>query len=1022
MKPLYLKIDGLSCYREAEEIDFSELDLFVIIGPTGSGKSTILDAIVYALFGEIPRIGSQGVKEMINLARDRAVVSLDFSVGEKSYRISRTMKRRGNSDVRLDEHDGTDYQRSLADRITDAKTEVIRILGMDADTFTKAVLLPQGEFSKFLDESPKERRETLITLLGLDVFEKMMKAANEYKSNAKAEVDSLTTRLGEDYEGISKEVLAVKEKDLEKTTESLEKTQEIQDKYLKSKAQLDRLRIASEKLELAEANKSDLMEKQGRYVGWKNKLRNARDTLVLMPILTQVRDTDVILKESTDAKKQAGLAEKAAVKALKQVEENRKLVKKEFEAIPEAEATVEKMIRLQGVQEQLLEHRERRKEYIVRQKENERDLVKVISKLENCRKQKDENKEVLENNMKLLKSNDYNTTLHNEVNQAFDVSHALATALAQSNELIEEEIGHKKKYEHLINREKMSSKQFEKMKNDHKNKYQALEERKAKLNKLKMLNVARTLRDDLCDGDSCPVCEGVYNTSSVDSISKDIGIEAAEVELETAKREYEIVTKKMNDARDEHTVVSRDKQTATEILEDTIKKKKDTLAAIEHERKKIADLIPSGNIPNDPSELMTWIAKQRSTLEKRQKEQQELQAVIAKSETEIARVVGEENNLVTTSSSLSETKGKIQEQLSNVDKLIAGLSKEIGDVDPSKELESLKKKIADIRRRSDDIDEEFRSADSDLATKRANLDAAKNTYNRARSGFTKASAEWVDHLKGSSFDSPEAVQSAFLPDSAITELEDEIKQYESKLQGAQAKIKDALKDMDGQKYNPEKMKKIEKEMDQNEELAGKLNIEQGRLRSEIKSISEKLQRSDGLRSKLNSEQERLLIFGELGTELKSDRFQAYLLEERFYDLVKGASIRLLELSNGRFAMSYRDDEIYVVDQDHAGEERRCSTLSGGETFMASLALALELSAQVQKMAGSLKLDSLFIDEGFGSLDGDSLSVVSDSIQRLQDTGRMVGVITHIDELKEDFEKQILVKPGKGTVNIELVGV
>ena len=150
-----------------------------------------------------------------------------------------------------------------------------------------------------------------------------------------------------------------------------------------------------------------------------------------------------------------------------------------------------------------------------------------------------------------------------------------------------------------------------------------------------------------------------------------------------------------------------------------------------------------------------------------------------------------------------------------------------------------------------------------------------------------------------------------------------------------------------------------------------------------------------------------------------DQFQAYVLEEAFSELVQGASTRLLSLTGERYSLLFSDDQILVVDNDNAGETRISDTLSGGETFLASLSLALELSAQVQRAAGAVNLDSLFIDEGFGTLDPETLALVAETIQGLQAGGRMVGIITHIPELRDEFGQQILVTKHEGFSTVEV---
>jgi DNA repair protein SbcC/Rad50 len=144
-----------------------------------------------------------------------------------------------------------------------------------------------------------------------------------------------------------------------------------------------------------------------------------------------------------------------------------------------------------------------------------------------------------------------------------------------------------------------------------------------------------------------------------------------------------------------------------------------------------------------------------------------------------------------------------------------------------------------------------------------------------------------------------------------------------------------------------------------------------------------------------------------------------MLEETLAELVRGASQQLGRLTSERFGLCFEEDQIRVVDLDNAGEVRSADTLSGGETFLASLALALELSAQVQRSVGAVSLDCLFIDEGFGSLDPDSIAIVADSIRGLQVGGRMVGIITHLPDFIEQFDQRVFVEKSAGVSSLRV---
>jgi DNA repair protein SbcC/Rad50 len=185
---------------------------------------------------------------------------------------------------------------------------------------------------------------------------------------------------------------------------------------------------------------------------------------------------------------------------------------------------------------------------------------------------------------------------------------------------------------------------------------------------------------------------------------------------------------------------------------------------------------------------------------------------------------------------------------------------------------------------------------------------------------------------------------------------------------------------------------------------------ESRIEQKHRDLEQRVVEAEQKRRELDQAQARLGPLRQLALDLRSHQFQAYLLEETFRELVEGASARLLKLS-GRYGFEFRKDAFFVIDHDNASERRRAETLSGGETFLASLALALELSQQVQRSAGAVDIESLFIDEGFGSLDSDALDVVAEAIESLPTAGRMVGIITHLPELTARLPVCVQVEKG-----------
>jgi exonuclease SbcC len=208
VRPLKLTVEGFTSFRQAAEIDFSRLDLFAITGPTGAGKSSLIDAIVFALYGVVPRVGDD-YKQLISHGRERLSVKLEFAVGKERYRISRAIRLDKKSEQRL-ERVTREPAVPIADRAREIRLEVDRILGLDYDGFTRAVVLPQGQFDAFLKGEPKERRKILVALLGLGVYERMQQLAHQKSAAARTEADFLKRQLETDFADATEEALGRK--------------------------------------------------------------------------------------------------------------------------------------------------------------------------------------------------------------------------------------------------------------------------------------------------------------------------------------------------------------------------------------------------------------------------------------------------------------------------------------------------------------------------------------------------------------------------------------------------------------------------------------------------------------------------------------------------------------------------------------------------------------------------------------------------------------------------------------------
>lgn len=209
MRPVRLELKNFTAFRDAQAIDFDGLDLFAISGPTGSGKSSILDAITYALYGYVERVGRQ-VGQLVSQGQPRLAVTFEFAVDDERFRVTRSTPVKGNTQILLERGEGDAWVQAGegADKVGAANELIRRAVGLDYDAFTRTVLLPQGRFAEFLVGDAKERRAILTDLLGLELFERLGRRAGDAKREADAEARAKTSLLETEYAGVTPDSVA----------------------------------------------------------------------------------------------------------------------------------------------------------------------------------------------------------------------------------------------------------------------------------------------------------------------------------------------------------------------------------------------------------------------------------------------------------------------------------------------------------------------------------------------------------------------------------------------------------------------------------------------------------------------------------------------------------------------------------------------------------------------------------------------------------------------------------------------
>jgi exonuclease SbcC len=290
MRPLKLELEGFTAFRRRICIDFKELDLFAITGPTGAGKSSLIDAICYALYGATPRMRDK-VGACISPGLDRMQVTLEFLANGARFRVLRETRRKGAGNTRLEQADPSGEWGPLSDRAREVTQMVERIVGLDFEAFTRSALLPQGQFQEFLAGSPDNRRDVLRRLLRMEVYERMQSRAGQEAGALQQRVNELDRRLREELADATPEALAQRRQELRQTGADRRDIEQ------SIKALQDGLTAAKE-LSLATA---ELAERQAAKDAAEARLATASGVIEGGDArLTQLRGELVAIKESLE--------------------------------------------------------------------------------------------------------------------------------------------------------------------------------------------------------------------------------------------------------------------------------------------------------------------------------------------------------------------------------------------------------------------------------------------------------------------------------------------------------------------------------------------------------------------------------------------------------------------------------------------------------------------------------------------------------------------------------------------------
>ena len=1027
MRPIKLTISAFGPYASKQVIDFEELkgrNIFVISGKTGAGKTTIFDAISYALYGEASGESRETDSLRSHFADDNTetYVELEFELRGEKYTVNRVPKQkkkkaRGegytekSADATLTLPDG-----KVITKVKNVTDKIIEILGITREQFKQIVMLAQGEFKKLLLADSVEREGIFRKIFNTYDFEKIQaelkdKAANLSKNRTKSKHEmeiNLKNIKGEHDividEYVDFPLVIEKLKDLLERDNNIYKTLNEEGKEVDNN-----LQVKNQEKAIIETNNNLLKEKEiitkaleellSKEDEYKNKAKtiidgkNAKEVKYIEDKLIETtkkltkreEDYNLSLKNIDSLK----LKQEEANKLL-QIEESKECDREKLSVeINNLNKLEEKIIELDSLNNKVMhlkQSAENSKLQIINNKKETEELKK--SKEEKELQLKDiatlETKKVeLESDIKAK-----NKTL-DEVRELFKVIRSFQNTYIEHNNKAKE------------------YKEFEVEYKKVKENYEAMDD-------LYKKEQAGILASKLQENEPCPVC-GSTNHPNKATIKENLKIPTKE-ELKVAKENLDKLEKENLEKINNLTTLNSNKTTYLEQVNNHLSMLSATLNIDKTFNSETAKVVK-----NLGTELKSVIDKLKDELlkvidkislkEKIEKELNLITTTINEREQSLIKLEESEKNYTT---ELTQNITKIDEYKKEIPENITDLKTLNNLIEvKTKELNISKEKLAKLRLENENLAKKLEGENSTSKEINKSIEELKLEIANNKTNFNEA-------IKEQGFDNIEDYENAKLKISMVEILEKEVENYNSELKLTKAKQEDIInktKDivfMDITTID-EEIKSIQ---ENKKELEGKLRD----LHSIIDNNKTVLKNVENLNIEFKEIEEEYKVVGELadlanGKKAPYISFERYILASYFEDIIEAANIRLEKMTGDRFSLIRKTSkskgagqkglELEIYD-NYTDSSRDVSSLSGGESFKASLSLALGLSDIVQSNAGGVSLDTMFVDEGFGTLDPQSLDNAIDSLLELQRGGRLVGIISHVEELKERIDAKLEV--------------
>lgn len=1027
MKPLLLKITAFGPYAKQTTLNFKEdlvnQEIFVVTGPTGAGKTTIFDAICYALYGETSggsRTGKELRSDFAAQSDLKTEVEFTFKVKDKIYKIVRApqqlqKKKRGEgfrevpASVELLD---VGSERPPLTKDSEVKEQIQEIIGLKVEQFRKIVMIPQGDFKEFLYANTTNKEEILRKIFGTDFYKSIQEQLTA-KSNA------LKLEVADTQKAILAELKLIKTDedhviDIEQPLPTLlDVATSVQKNWRQSIETLsEMIKILDESIQEHRTNYEAGMRLNEKFSQYEQTMHT----------LNQLKDYERTIKEREQQTQSIKMAQSIIPienEMLKYEAFKREANSKKHDLEQSLNETEHELILVQKCYDAIESLRER----LVSLNEQEIELnrfVDGVTKLEDKRQLLQKLaaegrllKEKVEEKKKVLAELKQNVLALDSMMPQLVSSKEQLQTLSFEKEKQQETI---EQLQHLIlavTSRDQTQQLIESLQIDYRDvKKESEIKRQAYEHQAELFINAAAIRlaNELQVGQACPVCGSCEHPNPRRSQETIL----TKQELDEFRANVEALETKARQMEQQITALQMKKLQEDQGINQSIKMLKHRLPMDEESevsRPKLEQV-------ND---------QQLITLNELNDSEQALKL-------EVKRLIEQTQQLTLEKEKISPLEDEIlKEDILLQEQRERYKAEERSKQDLESTIPTAYQSMTVLKQMIDEVQEEKIKIEHNITQSEADYQRVINQLTELRAKLFEVNEQLVQYegqFETISQTFKEQIETSFTNMDHYEEAKqwiNQLTQIEQQVQGYYQELHTATRMLELLKVELEGKERVNVSVV--EEMLADLECRKAELTKEQATLVANLEQNDYLLRSIKKKYETIqqreqeyLVVGELeslanGRSGGKMSFETYVLSSYFDEVLQAANTRLQKMTSRRYYLLRREEvkgggrkglDLDVYDS-HTAKNRPVNTLSGGESFKASLALALGLSDTVQQNSGGIQLDTMFIDEGFGTLDSESLDQAIDILMELQDHGRLIGVISHVYELKERIPAKLVVE-------------